>query len=141
VAEELQAKASKDIEARNKEDAAKQDLARELAMLKQQLEGALQEVETQRALNDKAAEDTEQSETKIRELEDSLKAVKAELTEATTARVNGADIGDASPDVTTPTKTDGEDRGAAIQGMVCVQARQGSVLSLVHGFDYMANLS
>jgi hypothetical protein len=136
--------ASKAIELSNKQEILKQaheSDPEELAMLKEQLDGALQEVETQRALNDKAEEAAEQSKLKIRELEANLKVTKAELTEAKTVRANGVDLvrgptaevssnGSGSPglgdskwataDPMTPKTTEGEDRGAAIQGTVCV---------------------
>ena len=80
---------------------------------KEELEGALLEVETQRSLNDgtmkelhalkasnesvakqlqKAEEMAEASKVKIRELEASLKVTKAELTEAKTQRADGLDF-------------------------------------------------
>jgi chromosome segregation ATPase len=109
----------------------------ELAMLKEQLDGALQEVETQRALNEKAEETIEQSKIKIRELDASLKVTQAELTEAKAAHANGVDLpktptgkasengspglGDskwATADTITSSETDGDERGAGIQGRV-----------------------
>ena len=120
--------------------------------LRQELEGALQELETQRTLNDKAEEAAEQSKIKIRELEASLKVTKAELTESKTARANGIDFlrsptgnfggGIGSPGLENskwataesmaPNKTDGEDRGAAIQGTMAgiqEQVRQLAVIN------------
>jgi len=108
-----------------------------LVMLKEQLDGALQEVETQRVLNEKAEEAIEQSKIEIRELDASLKAAQAELTKAKTAHANGVDflkspVGKASEngssgledskwaaaDIVTSSETGGDEHGAGIQGRV-----------------------
>ena len=134
------ADASKAIEASSKEASLSEIPAsdpQELVVLKQQLDGALQEIETQRALNGKAEEAIEQSKIKIRELDATLKATQAELTEAKTAHSNGVDFpksptskanGNGSLDLEdsklattddiTSSKTDGDELGAVIQGRV-----------------------
>ena len=116
----------------------------EIDMAKDQLEGALLEVEEQRALNDgvvkelkdlkaaaantnalterlNAAEHAaERSKMKIRELEASLKVTKAELTEAKTNRAAGVDF------LGSPSRRKGGAMGNSVEGTVCFPSSRQS---------------